>query len=140
MHHNLSSSPVRVLAGEGEAAVPKADEVMFFVVDVGGISPVNLPELDLQVVEELREASAVENLIGYVNQLQEDPDDYSGGVPTLRGLQKVASLVKKGVETIEIVHHERGRRAEAVFTPLFGSGSKYCSALPKKARKQSEAS
>jgi hypothetical protein len=60
-------------------------------------------------------ASAVEKLIGYVNQLQEGPRNYTGDPATLRGLQKVSSLVKRDVENIEILFHDRGHRAEAVF-------------------------
>ena len=55
-------SPVGVLAGEVKPTVSIAEEDMLFVVDVGSISPADLPELDLQVVEELTEASALLSL------------------------------------------------------------------------------
>jgi hypothetical protein len=78
----------------------------------------DLAPRQLSLLEEYEFASsAVENLIGHVNQLQEDPYNYNGGIPTLRGLQKVASLVKRDVEAIQIVYREQDRRAEAVFTP-----------------------
>lgn len=60
-------------------------------------------------------ASAVEKLISYVNELQEGPSHYTGDPTTLRGLQKVALLVKKEVEAIEIFYHDKGHRAEAKF-------------------------
>ncbi len=60
-------------------------------------------------------SSAVERLIEHVNDLQESPQNYAGDIPTLRGLQKVAVLVRKDVEAIEIVYRDRGRLVEARF-------------------------
>lgn len=74
------------------------------------------PRQQLSLFDEYDMASsAVEKLIGYVNELQEGPQDYTGDPATLRGLQKMASLIKREVERIEILYHDRGRRAEAVF-------------------------
>lgn len=77
------------------------------------------PRQQLNLIAEYDFASAaVANLIGYVNQLQENPEGYDGGIPILRGLQKVASLVKRDVEAIEVIYREQDRRATAVFTPV----------------------
>lgn len=63
-------------------------------------------------------SSAVERLIDHVNELRENPQDYTGDRPTLRGLQKVAALVKREVETIEVVYRDERRHAETVFDPV----------------------
>lgn len=77
------------------------------------------PRQQLNLFEEYDLASsAVETLIGHVNQLQTDPRAFSGDTPVLRGLHKVAVLVRKDVEAIEVLYRDRGRRVEAVFDSL----------------------
>lgn len=77
------------------------------------------PRQQLSLLDEYdAAAAAVERLIGYVNELEENPEVYTGDVPTLRGLQKVASLVKRDVEAIEILYRDKGRRSEAVFNSV----------------------
>ncbi len=74
------------------------------------------PRQQLSLLEDYDAASsAVEKLIEHVNDLQESPQNYAGGTPTLRGLQKVAVLVRKDIETIEIIYRDRGHLAEAKF-------------------------
>lgn len=74
------------------------------------------PHQQLSLLEDYDAASsAVERLIEHVNDLQESPQNYVGDTPTLRGLQKVAVLVRKDIEVIEIVYRDRGRLAEARF-------------------------
>jgi hypothetical protein len=63
-------------------------------------------------------SSTLERLINHVNEVRESPQGYTGDRPTLRGLQKVAALVKKEVETIEIVYRDERRYAETVFDPV----------------------
>lgn len=60
-------------------------------------------------------SSTMERLIDHVNEIQKDPQDYTGDFPTLRGLQKVAALVKRNVETIEVVYRNNQHHTEAVF-------------------------
>lgn len=80
-------------------------------------------------------SSAIERLIGYVNELQEDPRLYTGDIPTLRGLQKVASLVRKDVEAIEILYREKGRRVEGVFDSMVRERIEYLLGAPEEGEK-----
>lgn len=63
-------------------------------------------------------SSTLERLINHVNELHVSPESYAGDRLTLRGLQKVASLVKKDVEAIEVVYRDEQRYAETVFDPI----------------------
>lgn len=63
-------------------------------------------------------SSTLERLINHVNELRVDSQGYTGDRPTLRGLQKVATLVKREVETIEVVYRDEQRQAETVFDPF----------------------
>lgn len=63
-------------------------------------------------------SSSLGRLIDHVNELRGSADDYTGDLPTLRGLQKVATLVKKEVEAIEVVYRDEQRHAETVFDPF----------------------
>ncbi len=76
-------------------------------------------------------SSTVERLINHVNELRGDPQDYTGDRPTLRGLQKVAALVKKEVETIEVVYRDERHHAETVFDPVVKERIEYLLGAPK---------
>lgn len=76
-------------------------------------------------------SSTLERLVGHVNELRESPDYYSGDRPTLRGLQKVADLVKGDIETIEIVYRDERRHAETVFDPSVKQRIEYLLGAPK---------
>lgn len=94
------------------------------------------PRQQLSLFEEYDIASlAVEKLIGYVNELQEGPQDYTGDPATLRGLQKIASLIKRDVERIEILYHDRGRRAEATFDPVVRGRIEYLLGAPEESER-----
>ena len=94
------------------------------------------PRQQLSLFEEYDvAASAVEKLIGYVNELQEGPQDYTGDPTTLRGLQKIASLIKRDVERIEIRYHDRGRRAAAVFDPVVRERIEYLLGAPEESER-----
>lgn len=80
-------------------------------------------------------SSAMERLIDYVNELQKDPQDYTGDLPTLRGLQKVATLVRRNVETIEVVYRNEWRHAEAVFDSVVRERIEYLLGAPKEDEK-----
>ncbi len=89
------------------------------------------PRQQLSLFDEYDVASsAVEKLIEYVNELQVGPQDYTGDPSTLRGLQKIASLVRRDVERIEILYHDRGRRAEAVFDSVVRGRIEYLLGAP----------
>lgn len=80
-------------------------------------------------------SSSIERLIDYVNELQKDPQDYTGDLPTLRGLQKVATLVRRNVETIEVVYRNEWRHAEAVFDSVVRERIEYLLGAPKEDEK-----
>ena len=80
-------------------------------------------------------SSAIERLIHYVNELQKGPQDYTGDLPTLRSLQKVSTLVRRNVETIEVVYRNEQRRAEAVFDPVVRERIEYLLGAPKENEK-----
>lgn len=76
-------------------------------------------------------SSAMEQLIAHVNELQKDPQDYTGSPATLRGLQKVATLVRKDIEAIEVVYRDEQHYAEAVFDPVVRERIEYLLGAPK---------
>lgn len=76
-------------------------------------------------------SSTLERLIEHVNELRESADYYTGDRPTLRGLQKVAALVKKEVETIEVVYRDERRHAETVFDPFVKERIEFLLGAPK---------
>ena len=80
-------------------------------------------------------SSAIKQLIHYVNELQKDPQDYTGDLPTLRSLQKVSTLVRRNVETIEVVYRNEQHRAEAVFDPVVRERIEYLLGAPKENEK-----
>jgi hypothetical protein len=61
--------------------------------------------------------AAIERLIEHVNQIQESPDAYTGDRPGLIGLRKVASVIRPGVEAIEITIKDREIRTQAAINP-----------------------
>lgn len=73
----------------------------------------------------------LEQLIEHVNELRQSADVYTGDRPTLRGLQKVADLVKKEIETIEVVYHDERRHAETVFDPSVRQRIEYLLDAPR---------
>ena len=74
---------------------------------------------------------AITQLIHHVNELRENPEDYTGDRPVLRGLRKVATLVKNEVETIEVVYRDEQHYAEAVFDPVIKERIEYLLGAPK---------
>lgn len=76
-------------------------------------------------------SSTLEKLINHVNELRESAEDYTGDRPTLRGLQKVADIVKREVETIEVVYRDERRHAETVFDPFVKERIEYLLGAPK---------
>lgn len=90
------------------------------------------PRQQLSLFDEYDVASsAIEKLIGHVNELQQGPQEYTGDPTTLRGLQKVASLIKREVERIEILYHDRGHQAEAVFDSVVRGRIEYLLGAPE---------
>lgn len=82
--------------------------------------------------EEYDTASAVlEQLIDHVNELRGSPAQYTGDRPTLRGLQKVSTLVKREVETIEVDFHDEHRHVQTVFDPVVRERIEYLLGAPK---------
>lgn len=73
----------------------------------------------------------LERLIEHVNELRQSADYYSGDRPILRGLQKVADLVKREIETIEVVYRDERRHAETVFDPSVKQRIEYLLGAPK---------
>lgn len=90
------------------------------------------PRQQPSLFEEYNVASAaMERLIDHVNELQKNPEDYTGDRPTLRGLQKVATLVRRDIETIEVVYRNERHHAEAVFDPVVRERIEYLLGAPK---------
>lgn len=80
-------------------------------------------------------SSAMERLINHINELRRDPDYYTGDRPTLRGLQKVATLVRRDIETIEIIYRDELHRAEAVFDSVVRERIEYLLGAPQENEK-----
>lgn len=76
-------------------------------------------------------SSTMERLVDHVNELRENPEGYTGDQPTLRGLQKVAALVKRDVETIEVVYRGEHRNVQTAFDPTVRERIEYLLGAPR---------
>jgi len=75
-------------------------------------------------------AEALTKLIGHVNELQESPEAFSGQRPTLRGIRKLSTLAKRGVEVITLKYDEEDRHAQADVTPLINERVEFLLGAP----------